>query len=143
MSPSRFRTPGAPARSQRGFTLIEAMITVAVIGILAAIAYPSYADYVRRGKRATAQAALMELASKEQTYLLDRRAYSATFSDLAFTVPTEIASDYTFTVAVTATPSFTARATPSAALAAKGEQTLTITDTGVKTPANTSGYWGK
>lgn len=119
------------------------MVTVAVIAILAAITYPSYADYLRRGKRATAQAALMELATKEQSYLLDRRVYTDVLADLGFSAPTETANDYTFTVAVTAAPSFTATATPSAALVAKGEQTLTVTHTGAKTPADTRGYWGK
>ena len=143
MNPYRSIACRVPGRGQGGFTLIEAMITVAVIGILAAVAYPSYQDYVRKGKRATAQAALMELASKEQSYLLDRRVYSAVLADVAFVTPTQIANDYTFTVAVGATPNFTATATPSAALAAKGELTLSVTDTGVKTPANTVGYWGK
>lgn len=132
-------------RAHAGFTLLELMITVAVVGILAAVAYPSYTDYIRKGKRATAQAALMELASKQQTFLLDRRLYSDSLTTLGFTAPTEIANDYTFTAtkADGPPPTFTITATPSAALQGKGEQTLTITNTGAKTPANTSGYWGK
>lgn len=128
-----------------GFTLIELMITVAVVGILAAVAYPSYADYIRKGKRATAQAALMELASKQQTYLLERRVYSNDLTDqgLRFNVPKEIKNDYTFsaTKADGSPPTFTVTATPSAALQAKGEQVLTIDQIGTKSPANTAGYW--
>ena len=144
MNPYR-RPSGAPVSA--GFTLIEAMIAVAIVAILAAVAFPSYTDYVRRGKRATAQAALMELASRQQAYLLDRRVYTSDLSALAFAAPSEIAGDYTFSVpgfdATAVPPRFTVQATPSAALQARGELTLTVDETGVKTPADTSGYWGK
>lgn len=47
-------------KTQRGFTLIELMITVAIVGILAAIAMPSYSEYIRRGHRADARAGLLQ-----------------------------------------------------------------------------------
>ncbi|MFI3186333.1 MAG: prepilin-type N-terminal cleavage/methylation domain-containing protein, partial [Methylococcaceae bacterium] len=50
-------------QSQAGFTLIELMVTVAIVGILAAIAYPSYQDSVRKSRRADASGALLGLAN--------------------------------------------------------------------------------
>lgn len=143
-----FAIPGrpAPAGRTRGFTLIELMIVVAVVAILAAIGYPSYTEHVRKSRRATAQAALMDLASRQQAYLLDRRAYAGTLADLSLGVPLEIQGYYTVTIVAdnAASPrTFLATATPINAQSVSGELALTIDQSGARTPLGRSGYWGK
>jgi len=65
-------------RYARGFTLIELMITVAIIAVLTAVAFPSYTDYVTRSKLAEAYAHLADLRVKMEQYYLDNRRYSTT-----------------------------------------------------------------
>jgi type IV pilus assembly protein PilE len=62
-------------RRHAGFTLLEMLIAVAVIGILAAIAYPSYSDHIRRGKIAEALSTLAETRTKMEQFFLDNRTY--------------------------------------------------------------------
>jgi type IV pilus assembly protein PilE len=62
-------------RRHAGFTLIEVMIAVVIIGILASIAYPAYTDYIRRGKIAEALSTLADTRAKMEQFYLDNRTY--------------------------------------------------------------------
>lgn len=73
-------------KDSSGFTLIELMIVVAIIGILAAIAYPAYQDQVRKSKRTDGQAALLDMMAKQERYFTDNNSYTATLTGLGYTV---------------------------------------------------------
>ncbi|MEI5639128.1 MULTISPECIES: type IV pilin protein [unclassified Pseudoalteromonas] len=95
----------------QGFTLIEVMIVVVIIGILAAVSYPNYTEYVKRGARADAMTILLDAANKQEQYFVDNRSYATDLSDIGvpgtsengyFTISLQGVTTDTFTLVATA-----------------------------------------
>jgi type IV pilus assembly protein PilE len=141
MNSSQQITVMGPSRD-RGFTLIELMITVVVIAILSAIAYPSYMDSVRKSRRADGKAFLTDAAAREERFFALYNTYTSVIvapGGLGYSNATSPGGYYTLTVGL-AGGGYTLTAT------AVGSQTqdtangtactpLTLNSLGVKTPA--------
>ena len=126
-------------KMQKGFSLIELMIAVVIVGILAAVAFPSYQNYVVKGNRAAAQAFMVDVANREKQYLLDARTYATDLTALGMAAPTDVSKHYTISISAPAAtpPSFTITATPTSSQQTS-DGALTLTSDGTKGPA---GKW--
>lgn len=115
-----------------GFTLIELMVVVMIVGILASIAYPAYQEHVLKTRRAAAQACLLELGQYMERY------YTTNMSYASASIPTtacgsDLASFYTFAFSGTPDAStYTINATRAGAQANDKCGTLTLTHTGAR-----------
>lgn len=86
-------------RRQHGFTLMELMIVVVIVGILAGVAFPAYKAYVDRAKRTEGKAFLMEVAARQERYYFDNNSYASDARNLGYssTTPKSDESHYTLT----------------------------------------------
>jgi len=128
-----------------GFTLIEVMITVAIVAILAAIALPSYQDYVRRSKLTEAYSALADLRVKMEQYYQDNRNYGGAGAACPVAVTNQVTGSMKYfglacTVGAT-NQSYTATASNKAGqgLGAAGDYAFTINDANAKTTTKYNG----
>ena len=143
-------------QSQLGFTLIELMVTVAIVGILASIAYPSYQSSVMKSRRADTEGVLLGLANAMERNFTTTNSYcdaggtggasscgtatNDTGTPSIYSIPTATATYYTITISAATASSYTLSAAPTGAQANDSCGTLTLTQTGVKSPTS-SGCW--
>lgn len=131
-----------------GFSLIELMIAVAIMAILASIAYPSYVRYVARSNRSAAESFMLEVASRQERYLVDARQYAPDLATLNMTVPTTVSPNYSITIinVTSSPPGYVIQATPLGNQAVNDTNcaNLTIDNTGNKAasgPGGMSACW--
>jgi type IV pilus assembly protein PilE len=138
----------------RGFTLIEVMIVVAIVSILAAVAWPSYKQHVVRAARVQAQAELLDLASLQEKVFLNSNGYSSSVTaayngsssgGLGRTSGMTNDGRYALTLAVdSATPpqTFVLTATPVSGGTQVGDGTISVSESGSRTCSPTCGPQG-
>lgn len=124
--------------NQSGFTLIELMISVAIIGIIIGIAVPSYQKHIIRTSRSDAQSQMMDIANLQEQFLLANRSYAskATLEVSSYKLPDKVSAKYTYsiTLGTGSVPSYLITFTPYGNQASDG--VLTLSNDGAKTPTS-------
>ena len=141
--PQQRRGRAAPAWAPRGFTLIELMIAVAIVSILAAVAYPAYMDSVRKSRRGQAKADLVELAQRAERFHTINNTYEGFWASVPAAdrrSPREGTAAYTYSRSGDETAnSFTLQATPVGAQASDTAcATLGLNQAGTKTSSGSA-----
>ena len=106
-----------------GYTLTELLITVAILGIIAAIGYPSYQNYVQATRRAEARNMLLDAANREERFFADNNAYSADMTTLGFAADPAISETGNYSLSATVNPAAPNATSYTLTATAQGDQT--------------------
>jgi len=142
---SRQTTRNSNARASGGFTLIEVMIVVAILGIIMAIGLPTYNSYIEKTRRADAIALLSEVAGEQQRFFTENNRFATTMTEMGYAAATEPSENGFYAVSVSGTSpdgsTYTLTAAPVAGEAQEGDTkcgSFTINSAGAKGLQNAS-----
>lgn len=120
-----------------GFTLIELMIVITIIGIISAIAYPNYQEYVLRSNRSEGQAFLNDAAARQERYYAQNHTYADTYAKLGYANNQSSSSKYTLGISNVTTTSYSLTASPARTDSKCGNLTLNQAGTKGKSGSGT------
>jgi type IV pilus assembly protein PilE len=144
VKPSMLPASSRPGFS-RGFTLIELMIAIAILGILLGIAVPTYSKYIREARRAEAQSEMLQIRLGLEKWRANQNTYSSNLADAGFTDNNDY---YNYTITGASGSAYTINATAVVGKSQVNDKTgsgtsctpMTLNQSGTKTPA---GCWKK
>jgi len=132
---------------QTGFTLMELMIVVAIVGIISAVAYPAYTQFIVKSKRTAGSSMLLQIADSQQQFFMDNKQFATKFSSLGYASDDMMINDegqivsasdskrtYKIALSGAAATAYTVEAVPQLGQASKDSHcgTITLTSAGVK-----------
>lgn len=131
-------------KRMRGITLIELMIVVLIVGMLAAVAVPSYRDYAARAKRTEAKSALLNLATNQERFYINNNRFTQDMTQLGFSADPYITDSQSYSVEVTAASATDFSATATFRLGGREAnkcKTFSINGRGQKTSTPNADCW--